>query len=452
MVKRGAVILIVTFLLLCVAAAAVETDQASLELKFAGEDLKAVVGYKNPASIVTPEPRYEWYGIGGKISEITSDKLPRIYFKKGDTIICKYRDTNNAVELRETIEIPNFAPVIENIEPISARQGKIINIVPKVTDVDNDKLFLTFTEPFDEEGRWENTIKYDPGIYTVTVTVSDGQEMVSQEVIVNLTEEYSDERESILERKLEYEDEVAKAELVRARRESKQFSQSKPGIELEFAINNPSIVLSKILFNVNKELLRYNLDIEGFPLSSRPRQYSKAPGQVYQYVETSIFDAENEDFENVSLTFMIGKNWFADNGISQYSVKLYEYFEGEWESMGAAKINDIGDAYTYEVKSDTLEGMYAVSAEGEYLPTGAAVDEDGLDFEIVNDGAGELTEQEALDRAEETELGADEAETEEKEEKESGFLSKAIIAIIILAVLAGLYFVFSGRKTSEDFA
>ncbi|MCK4670607.1 MAG: PGF-pre-PGF domain-containing protein, partial [Nanoarchaeota archaeon] len=365
------------------------------------------------------------------------------YFKKAQTIIFKYRDVNNGIEMMKSIKIPNFPPVLEKIEQITTRQGKIINIVPKATDIDKDDLFFTFSTPLDEEGRWEDTIKYDPGLYTVKVTVSDGQELISQDVVINLTGEYADSRKSIMDRKLEYESEVEKAESIRLRRESKQFSLSRPGTDLEFNIGSSSIVLSKITFNVNKELLKYTIEVRGIPLSSRPREYEKAPGQVYQYVQINLMNAENEEFENITLQFHISKKWLEENNVSPYSVKFYEYFEG-WDSMGSAKMTDFGDYHVYEVLSDTLEGFYAISIDNTVAITGAAVaEEQKIDFEIVNEGDGDFVDP-TLEEA------PAEPEPEVEEEEKKGFFGKSVFMLIILVIVVIGYFVFSGRKGSEE--
>lgn len=396
MVKWGAVILIVCFFLLFSSSASADmADEASLEFEFEGNDLKAVVSYDDPGSMNAPEPAYEWYGAGGRISEAAGSVLPRYNFRKGDTIICKYRDAANSIDLRESIEIPNFPPVLEDMEMITARQGKIVNIAPKASDIDGDGLFFTFSEPFDDEGRWEDTIEYDPGLYTATVTVSDGQEMVSKEAVINLTGEFDDTRRSILERRLEYEGEVEKAEAIRMRRETKKFSRSTPGQDLVFDIDSPEITLSKIVFNVKEEMLKYSIEVRGIPLSSRPREYEKAPGQVYQYVQASVLDAEDDDFSNISFRFRIEKDWFFDNSISPYSVKIYEYNEG-WEYMGSARITRLDEHYGYDIRPGSLEGFYALSIDpdvGELLPSGAAVadDEQRIDFQILNEGDGDYS-------------------------------------------------------------
>src|SRR3989338_6859572 len=65
-----------------------------------------------------------------------------------------------------------------------------ISLAPKADDPDADRLVYAFTEPLNESGEWQTTYG-DSGDYKATVTVSDGENEVSEEVfiIVNKKEE-----------------------------------------------------------------------------------------------------------------------------------------------------------------------------------------------------------------------------------------------------------------------
>lgn len=73
---------------------------------------------------------------------------------------------------------------------ITVKETELISLVTEAEDPDQDKLFFTFTNPLDENGKWQTTYG-DNGQYTVTITASDGELTTSQEVliIVNKKEE-----------------------------------------------------------------------------------------------------------------------------------------------------------------------------------------------------------------------------------------------------------------------
>lgn len=60
-----------------------------------------------------------------------------------------------------------------------------ISLAPKVDDPDADKLIYTFTEPLDEKGEWQ-TAYGDAGEYKAKVTVSDGINEVSEDVLIKV--------------------------------------------------------------------------------------------------------------------------------------------------------------------------------------------------------------------------------------------------------------------------
>ena len=83
------------------------------------------------------------------------------------------------------VKAVNMAPVLEIEKEITVDEGEQIKLQPKVSDPDNDKVTIKYSG-------WMNSATYtttyeDAGVYTVTVTVSDGKKEVSQniKVIVN---------------------------------------------------------------------------------------------------------------------------------------------------------------------------------------------------------------------------------------------------------------------------
>jgi hypothetical protein len=66
---------------------------------------------------------------------------------------------------------------------VVAVEGDLIELDTEVSDPDGDVVTLTYSEPFDEEGKWQ-TEEGDAGTYTVTVLASDGKVEIEKEMIV----------------------------------------------------------------------------------------------------------------------------------------------------------------------------------------------------------------------------------------------------------------------------
>lgn len=80
-------------------------------------------------------------------------------------------------EAEEEMMIPEEGIVIE------ATEGDIVKLKPEAVDPDGDVIYYSFTEPFNENGRWQ-TEEGDAGQYLVTITASDGKDETSQDVLI----------------------------------------------------------------------------------------------------------------------------------------------------------------------------------------------------------------------------------------------------------------------------
>jgi len=86
-------------------------------------------------------------------------------------------------EIQVIVNRKNVAPIIEELEDIEVDEGEIIEVTPKVTDLNGDEITITFSEPEGKEGIWKeengtfiwNTTYTDHGKYVITVTASDGE-------------------------------------------------------------------------------------------------------------------------------------------------------------------------------------------------------------------------------------------------------------------------------------
>ena len=94
----------------------------------------------------------------------------------------------------EFLEIPGNrtnettpAPEFQGIEyTLTFREGDLVEVNPVVEDPDGDRVFLSFSEPLNREGRWQTRLG-DAGEYIVTITASDG-ELETQESVLLIIE------------------------------------------------------------------------------------------------------------------------------------------------------------------------------------------------------------------------------------------------------------------------
>jgi len=69
------------------------------------------------------------------------------------------------------------------IKTITVNETDLVSLKPKARDEDADMLFYSFTEPLNEEGKWQTDFE-DAGEYEITITVSDGELSTSQDVLL----------------------------------------------------------------------------------------------------------------------------------------------------------------------------------------------------------------------------------------------------------------------------
>ena len=87
--------------------------------------------------------------------------------------------SGNSVQL--TVAPVNDAPVLDFIADITTVENLTVDINPTASDVDNDTLTFSFSAPLDSNGVWVPDFN-ESGIYTVTISVSDGTLSDSQNV------------------------------------------------------------------------------------------------------------------------------------------------------------------------------------------------------------------------------------------------------------------------------
>ena len=75
----------------------------------------------------------------------------------------------------------NEKPVIVGVENLNVKEGDKVEIKPTVTDLDNDNLVITISDPVGDDGVWLNEFT-DHGEYQITVTVDDGKDVVTKKI------------------------------------------------------------------------------------------------------------------------------------------------------------------------------------------------------------------------------------------------------------------------------
>jgi hypothetical protein len=72
------------------------------------------------------------------------------------------------------LESGNHAPILDQLPDITVTEGEKVSVVPTAYDPDEDLITFSFSSPLDSDGQWQTDFT-DQGIYTATVTASDGK-------------------------------------------------------------------------------------------------------------------------------------------------------------------------------------------------------------------------------------------------------------------------------------
>jgi len=92
-------------------------------------------------------------------------------------------DTERSWEIK--VDNVNRLPIMEELSDIVVKETDTVEIEPEATDPDGNDLTFTISDPVGDGGVWETTYD-DSGVYDVTVTVSDGEDEVSQTIKVTV--------------------------------------------------------------------------------------------------------------------------------------------------------------------------------------------------------------------------------------------------------------------------
>lgn len=129
-----------------------------------------------------------------KVTVTVSEPLRTGTFKTDHTSAGEYQitvvvsDGELETEQSFTLNIAdvNVLPEITNLpEKLTIKEGEVVEIKPVVTDLDEDDLTISISEPVGNSGVWE-TGYTDHGNYVITVSISDGKDTVIKKVNVQV--------------------------------------------------------------------------------------------------------------------------------------------------------------------------------------------------------------------------------------------------------------------------
>jgi chitodextrinase len=143
------------------------TDIDGDTLNYTAGSLPLEASFSESTMIFTWTPTYDQAGIYSNISFQVSD---------GKDI--------DSESIAITVVNTNRAPVLDPIAAVTANEGDTITLNPTATDPDGDALTYSYSD-------WMSSANYttdnnDAGSHTVTVTVSDGSLIDSQDVMINV--------------------------------------------------------------------------------------------------------------------------------------------------------------------------------------------------------------------------------------------------------------------------
>ena len=103
-------------------------------------------------------------------------------------VIASDGEAESAVQVTLLVTNVNVPPEITGLEDeIVVNEGETVTLRPVVSDLDNDQIEVSISEPVGDDGVWETSFT-DNGAYTVTVAASDGKDTVSKEVKVTVND------------------------------------------------------------------------------------------------------------------------------------------------------------------------------------------------------------------------------------------------------------------------
>ncbi len=128
---------------------------------------------------------------GDEVTVTISEPLQSGTFKTDHTSAGEYQvkvvasdgelQTEKSVVL--LVDDVNELPVLTNLQDLVVKEGELVTVRPTVSDLDQDEVTVTISEPVGDKGVWKTSYT-DHGEYFVTVTANDGKGVVTKKVKV----------------------------------------------------------------------------------------------------------------------------------------------------------------------------------------------------------------------------------------------------------------------------
>ncbi len=151
-------------------------------------DLRAREGDKVTFSPKVSDPNKD------KVTVTISDPLSQGSWQTDHTSAGEYVITvlgsDGELESEKTfrllVEDVNVLPEVSNLpETLKVKEGDTVQLKPSVSDLDEDPITVTISDPVGDDGEWETSFT-DHGEYVVTITVSDGKDTVVKKVTITV--------------------------------------------------------------------------------------------------------------------------------------------------------------------------------------------------------------------------------------------------------------------------
>ncbi len=128
---------------------------------------------------------------GDEVTVTISEPLQNGKFKTDHTSAGEYQvkvvasdgELNTEKSFTLLVDDVNELPVLTGLQDVVVKEGELVTVQPTVSDLDEDEVTLTISEPVGNSGVWKTSYT-DHGEYFVTVTANDGKGVVTKKVKV----------------------------------------------------------------------------------------------------------------------------------------------------------------------------------------------------------------------------------------------------------------------------
>ena len=99
------------------------------------------------------------------------------------TVLATDGELDSEKSFKLTVHDVNEKPIITGVEDITIEEGGVVTIKPIISDLDEDPIVLTISQPVGDDGIWE-TAYTDHGEYKINIVADDGKDRVTQQITV----------------------------------------------------------------------------------------------------------------------------------------------------------------------------------------------------------------------------------------------------------------------------